>query len=265
MHFSDHFRALASYIRLNSPEGTQLITRTIQTPESLDYKAIKALLLNCWSAEYALRITPVVNDEQYLQSSLHWTFPQAYYSVLFSSRAFLAAMGNNISNENNIGRAVGNLIATEYYPHSLSFYAYGQNRITVTRTSNHGLVRIMRITRQRELKKNMCSPHNGPIGRTTFFNLMSRLRISSTDRDIEKMVNLDEFNVREFHADLMDIVAHINSVHECYVAQVLGIDMYRELMDKLPSYLRESFVSERLNTVVVPNVWDLQASQTEPF
>ena len=40
--------------------------------------ALEKLLLNSWSAEYALRITPVVNDEQYLQSSLHWTFPQAY-------------------------------------------------------------------------------------------------------------------------------------------------------------------------------------------
>lgn len=36
-------------------------------------KALEKLLLNSWSAEYALRITPVVNDEQYLQSSLHST------------------------------------------------------------------------------------------------------------------------------------------------------------------------------------------------
>jgi hypothetical protein len=37
---------------------------------------LEKLLLNAWSAEYALRITPIINDttaesSQYLQSSLH--------------------------------------------------------------------------------------------------------------------------------------------------------------------------------------------------
>ncbi|GAB3783364.1 hypothetical protein GCM10028818_41230 [Spirosoma horti] len=295
MLFSDHFRALASYIRLNSPEGTQLITRTIQTAESLDYNAIKALLLNCWSAEYALRITPVVNDEQYLQSSLHWTFPQAYYSVLFSSRAFLASRGNNISNEAGIARCISQYVASGLYPHSLGFFGRGipNNYSTVRLFAQQRLEDFLLETRGNDLNRVMKDLQSNPrkairdpktghvlekyllepkhwdsikstVGRTTFFNLMSRLRISSTDREIEKLVDLDEFNVREFHADLTEIVTHINSVHECYIAQVMGLHDYQRLVDELPSYLQQSFVRERLNAVTMPNVWNFYASEFTP-
>lgn len=58
-----------------------------------DIKSILKLLLNSWSAEYALRITPLVTDEQYLNSALHWTYPQAYYSAFFSLRAVLVTLG----------------------------------------------------------------------------------------------------------------------------------------------------------------------------
>ncbi len=93
-------------------------------------KVLEKLLLNSWSAEYALRITPVINDryagaEQYLQSTLHWTFPQAYYSVLFSARAFLAIQGINVSNEELIRKRIGNMVVRGYYPASIGYYALG--------------------------------------------------------------------------------------------------------------------------------------------
>lgn len=56
------------------------------------------LLLNAWSAELALRIKPNCSDRDYLNASLCWTFPQAYYAVLFSARAVLAVDGIHIAN-----------------------------------------------------------------------------------------------------------------------------------------------------------------------
>ena len=77
-------------------------------------------------------------------------------------------------------------------------------------------------------------------------------------RETERFVD-SEVDVRLFHQSLVDIVAHVNSVHEAYVAKALGIDAYRQLIAKLPTYLQESFVRERLNTVIEPMLAAAQA------
>jgi hypothetical protein len=58
---------------------------------------IGKLLLNSWSAEYALNIKPACADREFLNSALNWSQPQAYYAVLFSMRARLAVDEVNIS------------------------------------------------------------------------------------------------------------------------------------------------------------------------
>ena len=83
------------------------------------------------------------------------------------------------------------------------------------------------------------------IGYTTYFDMLSRLRISSTNREIERFVD-SEIDVRLFHQSLCNIVAHVNAIHEAYVAKALGIEAYKQLVSKLPTYLQESFVRERL-------------------
>lgn len=60
--------------------------------------SVGKLLLNAWSAELALRIKPVCSDRDYLNASLNWSFPQAYFAVLFSARAVLAIDGIRIAN-----------------------------------------------------------------------------------------------------------------------------------------------------------------------
>lgn len=264
-------------------------------------RALEKLLLNSWSAEYALRITPVVNDEQYLQSSLHWTFPQAYYSALFSARAFLSVQGVNVSNEELIRKRIGNMVVRGYYPASIGYYALGPingyriqrlpmaKRFSVaTKTdlllpSRSGsaqaeLAQFLKTTRDQRVKSLRNAIQNNPktalrspktgeilqkfsveqyrqlakqIGYTTYFDMLSRLRISSTNREIERFVD-SEIDVKLFHQSLVNIVSHVNSVHEAYIAKSLGIEAYRQLVAKLPSYLQESFVRERMNTIITP-------------
>ncbi|MDJ1473427.1 hypothetical protein [Xanthocytophaga flava] len=103
-------------------------------PQFINYKPalptatieeVKKLLLNCWSTEYALRSTAELGNEQYLRNALHWTFPQAYYSVLFGLRAFLATFGIVQNNNERIKRETGMLVVKGYYPFPIAYYASG--------------------------------------------------------------------------------------------------------------------------------------------
>lgn len=266
-------------------------------------KVLEKLLLNSWSAEYALRITPVVNDrdagsEQYLQSSLHWTFPQAYYSVLFSARAFLAIQGISVSNEELIRKRIGNMVVRGYYPASIGYYALGPiNSYSIRRLpmatrsgkSDLGLPsragaaqaelgQFLKTTRDQRVKALRNAIQNNPktalrsqrtgevlqkfgaeqykllakqIGYTTYFDMLSRLRISSTNREIERFVD-SEIDVRLFHQSLVNIVSHVNAVHEAYIAKALGLEGFRQLVAKLPAYLQEGFLRERIQTIIEP-------------
>jgi len=264
-------------------------------------KALEKLLLNCWSAEYALRITPVVNDNHYLQNSLHWTFPQAYYSVLFGVRAMLLTMGEPVSNEELIRRRVGNLVVRGYYPASVGYYASGPfnqyriMRLPQSKRAEAGsrkelalptresavqaeIAQFLKTTRDQRIKalrqlmqKNPNTAFRssktgkvlqkfGPeehkqlarqLGYTTYFDVLSRLRISSSNREIERFVD-SEIDIRLFHESLVKIVAHLNAVHELYIAKALGLEGYRQVIAKLPSYLQEGFLRERLEQFVEP-------------
>ncbi len=261
-------------------------------------KVLEKLLLNSWSAEYALRITPVVNDEQYLQSSLHWTFPQAYYSVLFSARAFLAIQGINVSNEELIRKRIGNMVVRGYYPASIGYYALGPiNSYSIRRlpmamrngkadlglpsragAAQAELGQFLKTTRDQRIKALRNAIQNNPktalrsqrtgevlqkfgaeqykllakqIGYTTYFDMLSRLRISSNNREIERFVD-SEIDVRLFHQSLVNIVSHANAVHEAYIAKALGLEGFRQLVAKLPTYLQEGFLRERIQTLIEP-------------
>jgi hypothetical protein len=56
-------------------------------------ETIRHLLYSCWSTEYALRATAELGSDDYLRYALHWTFPQAYYSIFSGFQAFLRAKG----------------------------------------------------------------------------------------------------------------------------------------------------------------------------
>lgn len=89
------------------------------------------------------------------------------------------------------------------------------------------------------------------IGYTTLFDLLGRLRISNSHREIERFVTA-EIDFKLFHQSLMEIVSYLNGVHECYVAQAMGLEKYESFVHQLPAHLQKSFVSERLASKVKP-------------
>jgi len=89
------------------------------------------------------------------------------------------------------------------------------------------------------------------LGYTTIFDLLGRLRISQSSREIERYVEADiDFNL--FHASLLNIVSYLNGIHETYVAKAMGLERYRQLVEELPSHLQAGFVQDRLRSRIEP-------------
>ncbi|MBC8111412.1 MAG: hypothetical protein H7Y04_10165 [Verrucomicrobia bacterium] len=127
--FLNHFFAIHYHIE-HSHEAYQLYN----LPHFLDFHptmtesevaATRNLLVQSWSTEYALRTTADLGDEEYLRNALHWTFPQAFYSMYLSIRAFLMTHGVTGNNEELVRREVGRLVVKGFYPLPVSFYAAG--------------------------------------------------------------------------------------------------------------------------------------------
>jgi hypothetical protein len=93
--------------------------------EKFNIEEVKKLLWNSWSTEYAYRIGEKIDNNDYYKFSLHWNFPQAYYSVYLSMTAFHETQGiANEQHEKSI-KLFGNSVKDKHYPSAISFYTSG--------------------------------------------------------------------------------------------------------------------------------------------
>ena len=258
----------------------------------------KKMLINSWNTEYALKTTASVGDENYLRHALHWTFPQAYYSVLFGLRAFLATQGLVGNTTQLFRQRAGQMVVNGWYPRAVSFYAVGDYghynfaRLPLSDQETPSLIpaatgrqaqaqirqflKTSRDWRAKQLRQRLqanpetalrtktgkilqkferahwqkITPEMGP---TTYFDLLSRLRISANHREIERFVEAD-IQFKLFHYSLVDLVAYFNSIHECYVAKAMGLENYRAFVENLPNYLRKGFVQQRFESSIAPTL-----------
>ncbi|SMB90036.1 hypothetical protein SAMN00120144_3266 [Hymenobacter roseosalivarius DSM 11622] len=261
-----------------------------------DLPNITKLLHACWSTEYALRATAELGDEDYLRNALHWTFPQAYHTILSGLQAFLYTTGVRSNNSSLIQREVGRLVVRNAYPRPVSFYsagAYGDfsiHRLPLAgykaglhiagkeieaqaqigqflRTTRKMKAQITRQQVQANPNTALRSQKTGKVldkwtpqhwqqitwrlGYTTIFDLLSRLRISQTSREIERYVEA-EIDFKLFHQSLLNIVSYLNGIHESYVAKAVGLEHYQQLIADLPKHLQHSFVADRLRNRIEP-------------
>jgi hypothetical protein len=263
-----------------------------------DLVAITKLLHACWSTEYALRATAELGDEDYLRNALHWTFPQAYHTILSGLQAFLYTTGVRSNNPALVQREVGRLVVRNAYPRPVSFYAAGAygdfsiHRLPLAgykaglhiagkeidaqaqigqflRTTRKQKAMIVRQQVQANPNTALRSAKTGKVldkwtaqhwqqitwrlGYTTIFDLLSRLRISQTSREIERYVEA-EIDFKLFHQSLLNIVSYLNGIHETYIAKAVGLERYRQLVTELPKHLQNSFVADRLRKQVEPTI-----------
>ncbi|WP_114784168.1 hypothetical protein [Botryobacter ruber] len=297
--FLNYFFAIAHHLEHFDDSGLSSLPYFRATPPELseqDAEAIKQLLLKSWSTEYALRATATLGDEAYMRYALHWTFPQAYYTVFAGLQAFLYTRDIKTEAEALVLREAGRLVVKSAYPRAIGFYASGhyddfkvhrlplahykpglqlaekeleaQSQIgqflrttrrikarTVRQQVQANPATAIRSSRTGEILQKFGPQHwqqlTWRVGYTTIFDLLARLRISASQREIERFVESD-IDFRLFHESLVQIVSYLNGVHECYVAQAMGLQQYQAFVAQLPEHLQPSFVTDRLREKVEP-------------
>ncbi|WP_161890293.1 hypothetical protein [Pontibacter russatus] len=297
--FLNYFFAINYHIQHSGDNGMDHLAFFREAkPElsELDAAEVKRLLLNCWSTEYALRATAELGDEAYMRNALHWTFPQAYYTIFSGLQAFLRTRGLSTNNEAWVLREAGRLVVKNAYPRAIGFYASGHyddfnvHRLPLAHykpglqiagkelEAQAQIGQFLRTTRRQKAKavrqQAQANPATairssrtgevlqkfGPqhwqqltwrVGYTTLFDLMARLRISSSHREIERFVQAD-IDFKLFHESLLQIVSYLNGIHESYVAQAMGIEQYEAFVQELPKHLQGSFVAARMHELVKP-------------
>ncbi|MFN8349599.1 MAG: hypothetical protein U0X91_31660 [Spirosomataceae bacterium] len=307
--FLNHFRGIDYHIRHTAPlkdVGKLYFLQSFRPKrEDARLEATKKWLLNAWNAEYTLRSTAANPDANYQKHALHWTFPQAYYSVLYSAKAFLAIQGINVALENGVGQIINGYVVKGWYPNAVSFYADGPfghyslhylkdndepaliQPIDTPKQAEAHIVQFLKTTRnlrarafRQRLQANpgkALRTKSGKVltkfgtqhweqvakgmGVTTYFDMISRLRVSATQRELERFVEAD-IDIPQFHQSLLNIVKYFNFVHECYIVKAIGMEQYRKWIGELPEYLREGFVKQRLEQGIQPVIASLKTKAT---
>jgi len=129
--FFNHFYAVNLHIQSDTDKynlkRTPFFNSLVLKNKSLDNDVIRKLLWNSWSTEYAFLLGNQIDNDEYYKFSLHWNFPQAYYSVYLTMTAFHETQGvANEQHEKSI-KIFGNSIKDNHYPRALSFYAAGMH------------------------------------------------------------------------------------------------------------------------------------------
>ncbi len=127
--FLNYFHALHLHVKQGDeayelPKVTHFSQRKALLTE-VDLASVRRHLSNSWNTEYTILQTAALGDVDYQQHALHWTFPQAYYSIEESLKALLCVNGSN-SAPTRVLSAAGRLVKQKFYPQPISFYAFGE-------------------------------------------------------------------------------------------------------------------------------------------
>jgi hypothetical protein len=261
-----------------------------------DPARIRRLLLNAWSTEYAMRSTARLGNEEYLRYALHWTFPQAYYSVFLTMQAWMDVAGVKSRSYSVLHKEFGKMVAAGAYPRAVAFFADGHyekfaiHRLNGVAAKKEGLLpasgtsdaeaelaQFLITTRRMQAWSVRNALQNNPetallsrqgkvlrkfsrrdwekitpyLGKTSVMDLMGRLRLSAGYKEINRFVMADiDFAV--FHHSLAEIGSYLNFVHESFIARALGLGQYQKMMEELPPFLKDSFVTRRYEKLILP-------------
>lgn len=72
-----------------------------------------------------IKLEKKINNNEYYKFSLHWNFPQAYYSVYLSMTAFHETQGIASENHENSIKLFGTSVKDGHYPKAISFNSQG--------------------------------------------------------------------------------------------------------------------------------------------
>lgn len=128
--YFNRFHAIAYHILADDDRyklrPIQRFSQLSCTNPEFNQEECRKLLWNCWSTEYAFRLSGLVDDPEFYRYALHWNFPQAYYSLYLSMTAYQFTQGTESWEHEKSIKVFGNHVKDGHYPEAVSFYASGQ-------------------------------------------------------------------------------------------------------------------------------------------
>lgn len=252
-------------------------SRRIKATASCDPAVVARWLLNGWSTECLLCLNQAAFPESdSLRHSLHWAFPQAYYSVFALTLGYFKAVGFTETSHKAVLRKFAHEVLDGKYPASMTFAATGAHPTsfsglratslptTVTfdasdlNTVDGQIAQYLRATRANDLKakrqditfktkkgrrrkslrKADWEEVSSKMGPTALLHLLYRKRIKANYHDIDTFLH-PEMDPGRMYQSLLAVVEAINFVHEAYIAQAVGLTFVQEAVLRLSERARE--------------------------
>jgi len=251
---------------------------------------IKKWVINGWNTEYLLVISKSQLSGDALKSSLHWAFPQAYYSVYSISMAFFHIAGITANKHSTVIGKVGLMMEEGKYPKNMSFFARGiPKNISFTNIDNMKLpntlyfkpkpeiidaqiCQFLGATRKNDLKEkktSICSSQKKEkrkkhfsvpdwdraaksLGITSIFSLLYRKRIKSNYQEIDTFLS-NSISPEKLYVSLINIVRALNLIHEAYIIRGLGRAKYCSLTSSLMPEIKDIVELRMLRILKVCN------------
>lgn len=267
------FAALAAHLRRAAvkPSISELLTRReIKLGAECDRTLVKRWLMNGWNTEMLLRTNRNVLKDGALRHSLHWAFPQAYYSAFSLTLAYFKTVGIPEESHAAAIRRFGAEAHSRRYPDILRVLADGcpaeviglapskfpstlvfdatdrtmvETRIAQFLCSTRDIDlddrkdSVKLLTKSGKRKKSFNADDwlqvSRKLGQTSLLSLLYRKRIKANYRDIDTFLH-PELDVESLFNDLINVVGNLNLVHEALIARALGVSFLNNLVKDLP-------------------------------
>lgn len=191
--------------------------------ESFDIEKVKKLLWNSWSTEYAYRIGEKIDNKEYYKFSLHWNFPQAYYSVYLSMTAFHETQGTaNEQHEKSI-KLFGNSVKDNHYPSAIGFYSSGMKN----EFEYHGLPKFKGFPKENSVLSKIECLSDAELQLATF------LKTTRIKNATDKRIRFEKQNDKRFKNDKGEFRKSFNKKHWDIIYTTIPITSVFNLLYRL--------------------------------
>lgn len=260
---------------------------SIKQAKNLNLKEIEKWLLNSWNTEKVLVHNRSTIENTGQSFAMQWAFPQAYYSVFGNLLAHFKSVGYTQQSHNTVLKKFGDLLIENKLPLGISFYCSGGLKniefvnilkpndliaiefdINISETIDNQICQFLKSTREikltdkaidmklknkpgekrRNLNREKWNIVSNAIGGTTVLDLLYRKRIKANYQDIETFSSI-HFKGLDVLNDLCAIVNRLNLVNETFTTKAIGIEKYKEILQRY--LLKESnfAVEDRFDTI----------------
>jgi len=275
-------------VRLDEPATIEELAalpyrNTIKRGAACQLKQVQKWALNAWNTEFLLRSNLDLLNGDGLRTSLHWAFPEAYYSVFTLMLACFHAVGHSETSHAAAIKKFGQLANAGKYPLRIGFLAGGGKKtrrfvniarspMPSTLTFNPSdpasvdtqICQFLNSTRKQELdarkpsikvenaqgKRKSHFSHadwdlvSNSLGFTSVLSLLYRKRIKANYDDIDSFLS-DFLDPVRAYQDLISIVSCLNMVHESFLKRALGDPDYDSIAQTATPHGKQ-FISKRM-------------------